>query len=86
MADEQNSQKQSGDQDATQTAREGFTAEELGQASIYDDSTQIAQQMRRGDESQGDPNERDVVGATDVKNTNEARQDQDTTAAKNEPA
>lgn len=83
MADKQNLQKQSGDQDTAQTAREGFTAEELGHASIYDDPTQIAQQMRRGDESVGDPNARDVVGASEVGNTNEARQDQDTTAVKN---
>lgn len=82
MSSEQNQQKQSGDRDATQTAREGFTAEELGEASIYDDQTQIAQQMRRGDESEGDPDARDVVGATSVQNTNEARQDQDTTAKK----
>ncbi|MEJ7701262.1 MAG: hypothetical protein WKF71_16680 [Pyrinomonadaceae bacterium] len=29
----------------------------------YTDVTEIAQQMRRGDETKGDPNERDVVGA-----------------------
>lgn len=78
-ADELNKQKQSGDADTTDTARDGFTAEELGQASIYDDPTQIAQQMRRGDESQGDPNERDVVGATNFKDLEEGRTDRDTT-------
>jgi len=77
-ANEQNQQKQSGDADTTDTARDGFTAEELGQASIYDDPTQIAQQMRRGDESQGDPNDRDEVGATNFKDTEEGRADRDT--------
>ena len=86
MSSEQNRQKQSGDRDETETTREGFSAEELGAASIYDDQTQIAQQMRRGDESKGDPNARDHVGATDVSNTSEARQDQDTTANKDAPA
>jgi hypothetical protein len=77
-ANEQNQQKQSGDADTTDTERDGFTAEELGQASIYDDPTQIAQQMRRGDESQGDPNDRDAVGATNFKDLEEGRTDRDT--------
>lgn len=77
-ADEQNKQKQSGDMDSTGTEREGFSADELGQASIYDDPTQIAQQMQRGDESQGDPNARATAGATDFKDTEEGRTDKDT--------
>ena len=80
MANEQNKQKQNADTDAgpQQVQQDGFTAEELGQASIYDDPTMIAQQMRRGDESKGDSNDRDVVGATDFKDTEEGRTDQDT--------
>ena len=58
MASEQNNQKQDGDKDSTDTGRDNFSADELGAASIYDDPTQIAQQMRRGDESQGDANDR----------------------------
>ncbi len=58
--------------------REGFTAEELGEASIYDDATQIAQQMRRGDETQGDPNSRDIAGVAAFKDTEEGRTDRDT--------
>lgn len=71
--------KQEADEDTTDTTRDGFSADELGAASIYDDPTQIAQQMRRGDESQGDPNARDAVGATDFKDTEEGRTDRDTT-------
>lgn len=80
MAHEQNQQKQDADKDAAsqQVQQDNFTAEELGQASSYDDQTVIAQQMRRGDESKGDPNSRDVVGATDFKDTEEGRTDQDT--------
>ena len=75
---EPKSQKQSLDKDSTGTERGGYLADELGAASIYDDPTQIAQQMRRGDEPQGDANDRDIVGATDFKDTNEGRSDKDT--------
>ncbi len=80
MANEQNKQKQGADMDTgpEQVQQGGFTAEELGQASIYDDSTVIAQQMHQGDESKGDSNVRDVVGTTDFKDTDEKRTDQDT--------
>ena len=67
MTDDQNRQKQSGDKDTTGTQADGFSAEELGQASAYDDPTLISQQIRRGDESKGDANDRDRVGATDTK-------------------
>lgn len=78
MAQEPKTQKQSLDKDSTDTEREGFSADELGAASMYDDPTQIAQQMRRGDESQPDPNDRDIVGATAPKDTEEGRTDKDT--------
>ena len=70
MPIEFNKQKQEADedQDPQNVEREGFTAEELGEASSYNDTTEIAQQMRRGDETKGDPNDRDVVGATTAAN------------------
>ncbi len=66
MQNEPNKQKQEADEDREpkNVEKDGFTAEELGEESAYTDSTEIAQQMRRGDESKGDPNRRDVVGAT----------------------
>lgn len=59
---QQNEQKQSSDRDraAENVKKDGFTAEEIGKASIYDSESEIAQQMRRGDESGGD--DQDVVG------------------------
>lgn len=78
MTNEQNKQKQSGDKDSTDTQAEGFSADELGAASAYDDPTLIAQQMQRGDESQGDPDARSTAGATAFKDTNEGRADKDT--------
>ena len=79
MADIQNQQKQDGDKESTETQNEGFSADKLGQASIYDDATQIAQQMQRGDESQGDPDARSTAGATAFRDTEEGRTDKDTT-------
>lgn len=47
-------------------------AKELGKASGYGGTTEFIQQLRRGDETIPDPNERDVVGdttaATDTEN------------------
>ena len=70
MQNEPNKAKQEADEDGAPKNVEidGFTAAELGEASAYNDSTELAQQMRRGDESEGDPNDRDAVGATDAAN------------------
>ncbi len=70
MQNEPNKQKQEADEDRDpkNVKKDGFTAEELGEESAYTDSTEIAQQMRRGDETKGDPNDRDVVGASDAAN------------------
>ena len=64
-ANESSTQKQNADRDraAGQVERDGFTAEELGEQSSYDDETEIARRMRRRDESKGDPDERDAAGA-----------------------
>jgi hypothetical protein len=66
MPEQFNAQKQEADEDRDpeNVERDNFTAEELGEASSYTDTTEMAQQMRRGDESDGDPDDRDVVGAT----------------------
>ncbi len=73
MQDQPNKEKQGADEDNApkNVERDGFTAEELGEASAYTDSTEIAQQMRRGDETKPDPNDRDVVGASNAANDTE---------------
>jgi len=73
MPNEFNKQKQEADEDRDpeNVERDGFTAEELGEASAYNDTTEMAQQMRRGDETEGDPNDRDVVGATTAANNDD---------------
>jgi len=73
MPEQFNEQKQDADEDKDpqNVERDGFTAEELGEASAYDSTTEIAQMMRRGDETKGDPDDRDVVGATTVANNDD---------------
>lgn len=43
--------------------REGWSAPDLGEESAYEGTTEIDRRLRRGDESAGDPDERDVAGA-----------------------
>ena len=59
-------QKQEADEDKepNNVRQDGYTAAELGEESSYNDSTETAQQIRRGDETKGEPDDRDVVGAT----------------------
>lgn len=68
MASNLNKQKQDADEDKTaqNVKQDGYSAEELGEASAYDSTNDMAQQMRRGDESKGDPNKRDAVGSSDA--------------------
>lgn len=42
--------------------REGWSAEELGEESSYEGTTELGRRLRRGDETAGDPDERDVAG------------------------
>lgn len=60
-------QKQNAERDdaAQQVERDGYTAEEIGEQSSYEDETETARRMRRGDETKGDPDERDIAGAVD---------------------
>ncbi|HVF88038.1 MAG TPA: hypothetical protein VM866_10630 [Pyrinomonadaceae bacterium] len=55
------------------------TADELGEQSAYQGPTEMQQQISRGDETKGDPNERDVVGAINPDDMPEEREDHDTT-------
>lgn len=58
-----NEQKQNADRAAQKIERDGFTAEEIGEEAAYEDETETARRVRRGDETKGDPDERDVAGA-----------------------
>lgn len=43
--------------------RGGWSAKELGEQASYKSEDEIRRRMRRGDETQGDPDERDAAGA-----------------------
>jgi hypothetical protein len=57
---------------------EGLTAEEIGEQSIYEGETEAQSRILRGDETAGDPDARDVAGATAVRDTDNERTDRDT--------
>ncbi len=63
-----------------------LTPEEIGEQSIYEGETDARRRMRRGDESEGDPDERDVAGATALRDTEEGRTDRDTRPRTSESA
>ena len=58
--------------------REGWGAEDLGEQSAYEDSTEMGRRLRRGDETAGDPDARDVAGRVRDEETSHGREDQDT--------
>ena len=60
----------------TDTKRNHWSAEELGEQSSYEDETEIKRRLARGDETVGKPDERDVAGSVPVEDTPEGREDQ----------
>jgi hypothetical protein len=58
--------------------KNGWSGEELGEESAYEGVTEISSRLRRGDETAGDPNARDVAGAIPVKDTAHGREASDT--------
>jgi hypothetical protein len=57
--------------------KEGWSAEELGEQSSYEGTTEISRRLRRGNESVGDPNARDVAGAIPTEDTPYGREARD---------
>ncbi len=53
------------------TTRENYNADEIAQQSAYDDSTQVAQQMRQGDQAKGDPNNLNETGVSKRQDKNQ---------------
>ena len=62
------------DSDVSRSKKEGWSAEELGEQSSYEGTTEISRRLRRGDESVGDPNARDVAGAIPEKDMPHGRE------------
>ena len=68
------------------TGGDELTPREIGEQSIYEGETEAQSRILRGDESKGDPDARDVAGATAVRDTEEERTDRDTTHRDSESA
>lgn len=58
--------------------REGWSGEELGEESSYEGTTEMSRRLRRGDETAGDPDARDVAGAIPEQDTPHGRESRDT--------
>ena len=59
------------------TKRNGWNAEELGEQSSYEKETEITRRVKRGDETLGDPDQRDVAGGVPTKDTPHGREARD---------
>jgi hypothetical protein len=57
--------------------KEDWSAEELGEQSSYEGKTEIGRRLRRGDETVGDANARDVAGAIPEEDTPHGREARD---------
>jgi hypothetical protein len=62
------------DSEETGPTREGWNADDLGEQSSYEGTTEISRRLRRGDETAGDPDERDVAGAVPTEDTPHGRE------------
>ena len=54
--------------------KEGWSAEELGEQSSYEGTTEISRRLRRGDETVGDADQRDVAGVIPEEDTPHGRE------------
>lgn len=59
----------------TSSSRTKLTPEEIAEQASQPDEDQIFRQPRRGDESKGDPDDRDVAGALDHEDTPHGREE-----------
>jgi hypothetical protein len=68
--------KQNGrsDSEETNVKKEGWSADDLGEQSTYEGATEISRRLRRGNETAGDPDERDVAGAVPEKDMPHGRE------------
>lgn len=55
--------------------REDWSAENISEESANDQSDEILRKVLRGDESKGDPDERDVAGAVESADTPHGREE-----------
>jgi hypothetical protein len=56
-------------------SREGWNVEKLGDEASQKNTDEIQREMLRGDETKGDPNERDIIGNVDRNETAQGREE-----------
>lgn len=56
--------------------RQGWKAGKLSEEASNKDAEEITRQILRGDETKGDPDERDIVGTVEKSETPEGRKEQ----------
>ena len=56
-------------------SREGWDVEKLGDEASQKNTDEIQRETLRGDETEGDPNERDIVGSVDRNETWQGREE-----------
>lgn len=57
--------------------KNGWSAEDLGEQSSYEGTTEMSRRLRRGDETAGNPDARDVAGAIPEEDTPHGREARD---------
>lgn len=63
--------KQNSDKSSGNPKKDGFSAEELGEESIYEEETEIAQRIRRENKDKEEGDEADIVGSVERPKTDE---------------
>lgn len=56
-------------------SRAGWKADEVAREASQQDEDEIQRQINRGDETKGDPNERDIAGSADSNETPQGREE-----------
>ena len=59
--------------EAANVKREGWSAEQVSEEASNKETDEIYRQIARGDETEGDADERDIVGSSDVNETPHGR-------------
>lgn len=55
--------------------REGWSVDELAEEASQQEVNEIQRMILRGDETEGDPDKRDIAGATDFEDTDRGREE-----------
>lgn len=64
--------------------RQGWNVEEVSEESVNKSSDEITREVLRGDETEGDADERDIAGAVDSDETPQGREEAKKEETKNE--